>query len=894
MTTTDFLAGGLELGPQISGVSGFPSWSRVMSTMRIRIFLTPYVGWLIATWICLFATVRLHAVGPLPSGGLDVDAPAAGSLARLGTLRWRLASSVYTLSWPSGCWWAVAGGGGGHESARVYDGGSGAGISDLLVGEYSAAVLGFPGEGEVVSLGGTFDFPLRFLNWRTGVRSVHKLAAESWVLAAARNKPLVAAYAAGRSVKLFDPRTGDLVRTLELGIPRPRAMALSPDGSILATAPEDAAVAGRISLWATRDGTAAGVLDCGKVRVGSLAFSPCGTKLFSVDTSGLRLWDVPTLRQVRSAPGTGCLAVSPDGKLLADSRGREVRLYSADTLVLVRTIPDCGGSVRAAAFSPDSRRLVTAGSLHSLRVWDVETGRELHVRPGHHSAVVALRFSPDGSRLATRGHDETVRVWDVRTRRQMHTLPLGVNGSPQPFSTHMYPSPAASLDWSPDGSRLAATGGNTLGGLPVASVLVWDATDLAQPPRELRDPEAFVHSAAFTADGSRLLAASAGRGKGGVRFWSPGGDLLDTLNDPEPEERRPGEFRQDIASAVPSPDGRLLAVAGQRKVVVFDLPTRTHLGTLARNERGKRTGPESLQVASAAFSPDGRLLAVVYAGADEERTSFITLHEARSGVRLAVLPVKFPAGVWATLHAAAFSPDGRLLAAAGGDGSLRVWDVYSGKQLHRFEGHGGGALCVAFSPDGRLLAGGGMDTTALLWDASRLRPALPARGGDIATLAARALKGSPAESFAALPALAAHGDDMLSHLPATLRPVPRLDRGAFRALIARLDADDPQERDRAAAALAKLGHPAEGLYREALAGRLPAETRRRLQRLLDAAGAKPGPEAEAQARGMLALELAGTPEARALLMRLAAGEPGAKLTRQALAALGRLNVRSGR
>jgi hypothetical protein len=127
-----------------------------------------------------------------------------------------------------------------------------------------------------------------------------------------------------------------------------------------------------------------------------------------------------------------------------------------------------------------------------------------------------------------------------------------------------------------------------------------------------------------------------------------------------------------------------------------------------------------------------------------------------------------------------------------------------------------------------------------------------------------------------------------------LRPVPRIDRMAALALIGKLDSNDEKTRDAAQAALAKLGHPAEGLYRAALAGSLPSETRRRLQRLLDRITNKPDPDAVRLARAVIALELADTPAARALLMRLAAGEPGAALTRQALAALKRLNVSSGR
>jgi WD40 repeat protein len=64
----------------------------------------------------------------------------------------------------------------------------------------------------------------------------------------------------------------------------------------------------------------------------------------------------------------------------------------------------------------------------------------------------------------------------------------------------------------------------------------------------------------------------------------------------------------------------------------------------------------------------------------------------------------------------AFSADGKRLASAGWDGSVRVWDAATGKELHNFRGHTDRVLSVAFSPDGKRLASGSCDNTAKLWD----------------------------------------------------------------------------------------------------------------------------------------------------------------------------------
>ncbi|EXJ77535.1 hypothetical protein A1O3_09762 [Capronia epimyces CBS 606.96] len=112
-------------------------------------------------------------------------------------------------------------------------------------------------------------------------------------------------------------------------------------------------------------------------------------------------------------------------------------------------------------------------------------------------------------------------------------------------------------------------------------------------------------------------------------------------------------------------------------------------------------------VYAVAFSPDGKLLA----SASDDRTVRL-LWDAGSGEAKQTLE-----GHSDPVYAVAFSPDGKLLASASGDSTVRLWDAGSGEAKQTLEGHSGRVYTVAFSPDGKLLASASDDSTVRLWDA---------------------------------------------------------------------------------------------------------------------------------------------------------------------------------
>ena len=81
-----------------------------------------------------------------------------------------------------------------------------------------------------------------------------------------------------------------------------------------------------------------------------------------------------------------------------------------------------GYAVGRAAFSPDGRMIAAGSSGHTIKFWDIASGRELRTLRGHSDYISFLGFSPDGRILASSSYDRTVKLWDIANGREVGTL----------------------------------------------------------------------------------------------------------------------------------------------------------------------------------------------------------------------------------------------------------------------------------------------------------------------------------------------------------------------------------------------------------------------------------------------------------------------------------------
>lgn len=368
--------------------------------------------------------------------------------------------------------------------------------------------------------------------------------------------------------------------------------------------------------------------------------------------------------------GVSSAAWSADGRQIATwSSERVLRLFDVADGRLVRAIqaPEVEAYARVRVRAGGDLEVVDA---HGLHAWPSEPDTDLDVLRGHrtlaegnrHPYLYDVAFSPDGRRLATAGWDGAVRIWSVATCRTLAVLET--------------PGAVKSVAWSPDGSALvtlgrphhlarfdAATGRRTAlvddgctrmeGGLAFTS----GGSALLTPDEGtggvcVRDPVTLVKRPGGVAKG-RVAYSVAVHGDRFVVGFGDGGWDLRRLGEPvptatfEPHRRAPG-------SVAISADGTLVASASDDGLGrIAEAATGVTRATL-RGHVGR--------VYAVAFSPDGTRVAT---GGDD---GTIRVHDSVTGDELLVLR-----GHKAYVFALQFSPDGATIASASGDNTARLW-----------------------------------------------------------------------------------------------------------------------------------------------------------------------------------------------------------------------------
>jgi WD40 repeat protein len=344
----------------------------------------------------------------------------------------------------------------------------------------------------------------------------------------------------------------------------------------------------------------------------------------------------------------------------SSARQARARALEATALAELPTDPQraLADAVKVARSSPSGR---VAAVLRQALL-------EAHLRrvlPARNSVSV-VSFAPRGGRMLSAAADGRVRVYSSSGTLE-RILSTG--------------APVTAASFSPSGDLVLTAAGHR--------VSVWDAAH-GRRLRELALP-GVATSATFDHDGRLFLTTSE---RGGATVWRTAtGRRLAAL-------RRPGSA---LAGAF-SPDGRLVATIVRKdkapaRGFVFDTRSGRLLHVLA----------PKIGLKSVAFAAHGSLLATAsYKGT--------YLWNPRTGRLVHVLDDSGKSQKTSPMNDAEFSPDGTMLAVAGQDDAVRVWNVSDGTRLFYFPLHTSSVVEVAWSQDGRFLADASNDRTSQVWE----------------------------------------------------------------------------------------------------------------------------------------------------------------------------------
>ncbi len=802
------------------------------------------------------------------------DPLPAGAVARVGTVRLRHGADVQAMAFTHDAK-LLCTVSGSEDSVRLWDTTTGKEVARLAT---SGQLVGLAKDGFVVLVDDT-----RVRVWLPATNTVRELPEKT--LPEGASPSALAVNPDGRSfalanngrILLIDVQTGKTLKELNLpGNPPPPQP--GPGGPVIAPNPPP-----NPNVPPTPPPV-------------KLLYSPDGRWLLgNGQKTGVWLWDLRTgkrVRTYRTEMDFPEYTFSPDVTQIAVT-GERLRLYPLDSEESVDTFK---GPENAALFAPrygdDGKTLFLVqqdGGLLPLDAVNGEAGESLD--PPEMTFRPPFALSVGATRVAAIDQSGGIRIWDPKTGKGPEVARLAPLSNPglaaggksitvidQTNKIHTFDlatgAPGKVIDLPGEENGLPAT---------------WDPVFRRAATLVPTGDEIEVN--VIDADTKKVLSKHGIQQNGGIPFVAfatanrdrmamfsqTGITVVNPTTGKTVRAFNAGQVDNGQRGAI-SPDGRLVAVA-------------THPLTLWEVATGKkRLTVDAVQNADTViFGLDSKQLAVWDQGGN------VMIVDVRTG---AITRRLSTADTSDGVTALALSADGKRVAVGSPTGRVTVWDTLTGDTLAPFAGHDGMVTGLVFSADGKKLVTSAQDGTALVWEIpDKPLPTGPVEAAVTGFDEAYRLLGS------ADAAQAQRGLDYLYRRPAEAvkqlgermpapTPVPA---ATLVQHVTDLGSDEFQTREAAMKALEKVGGEASALLKEAVEKSPSPEVRKSATELLgkiDAPVARP--DDLKVLRAVEAMENLGTPEARALLEKWAAGPAGHRITVEATTALARVKVSGGK
>ena len=514
------------------------------------------------------------------------------------------------------------------------------------------------------------------------------------------------AHASHKEIYLYDIVTGKDKHILKGDQDFITSIVFSPDGKTIASGSKDKT----IYLWDVDTGAHKQTLEGHPDEVTRVSFSPDGDTLISVSKDmTIYCWDISIGERKKTLADKGLItnqldkpetvervSFSPDANILATiGFNNTIRLWDTTTGTLIQTFPsqdtdkqekDYLKNINSVLFSPDNRTAIGFGR-REIRIWDVGTGerKSLSEYPGY---VINVSFSSDGKTLATGLYGGIIRLWDVDTGEHKKTISNLSVGDYRSYDYDFKP-------FSPNGKKFVF--GNTTG-----TVHLWDINtkqELSLSGMDYNPKKYPYNTRAIISPDSQTLASWQEKTDMNIRLW----DIASGKH-----KRTLRGHKAPVKTVVFSPDSSMMvswSSESDTTIRLWDVVTGRHKQTLKGHTK---------VVEDVSFSPDGKTLAS--GGLD----GTVRIWNSKTGKQEHVSLENSSGNDLATQSSAVivvmFNADGNILASGHKNGSIRLWDMDTGKVIQTLKGHADAVSSISFGPDGKTLASTSKDATARLWD----------------------------------------------------------------------------------------------------------------------------------------------------------------------------------
>lgn len=368
-------------------------------------------------------------------------------------------------------------------------------------------------------------------------------------------------------------------------------------------------------------------------------------------------------------------------------------------------------SINATAFSPDGRRIFTAGADGLLKLWDVSTGKLIRTYEGHQDAIGTAALSSDGLQMLSASNDNTIKLWDVTSGRvirsaegeQLNTVAFSPDGKKVLLA---YANKILRVEESSTGKAIHnlehgdsvtvavfSSDGASILSSSEGELILWDAAS-GQKIRNFEGKDNAILSVAFTPDGQKILSAG-----------------VDTLKVWETATGKPLSSAKVGYVLAYSPDcTQVLAVGGAGKLELHDADGKLIM-----------TFDTPGTVTQAAFSKDG----TNFVATDDTELMLLNTKTEK--------PVRIFERLTNTISSIAISPVSRQLCSSHDDNKLSCWDLTTGQLQSTLKEPEGEISSIAFTPDGKRALSVVDRDMLMLWDVATASPVKTLTGlkGDV-------------------------------------------------------------------------------------------------------------------------------------------------------------------